>query len=152
MSQHLLAVDLGIKMGLALFNDQGRLCWYRSQNFGSVARLKRGIYPILSDIENLAFVVTEGDRNLAERWHSVAERRGASCRTINAETWRRVLLHPRQQRSGSSAKQNADDIARKIIAWSGASRPTSLRHDAAEAILIGFWGVLEVGWLQESPL
>ena len=31
----------------------------------------------------------------------------------------------------------------------GAAHPTSLRHDAAEAILIGLWGVLEVGWLDE---
>jgi hypothetical protein len=26
-----------------------------------------------------------------------------------------------------------------------------LRHDTAEAILIGLWGVLEVGWLERLP-
>jgi LexA DNA binding domain len=31
----------------------------------------------------------------------------------------------------------------------GAAHPTSLRHDAAEAMLIGLWSVLEVGWLDE---
>jgi len=35
--------------------------------------------------------------------------------------------------------------------WSGARRPTSLRDAAAEAILIGLWGALEVGWLAALP-
>jgi hypothetical protein len=38
-----------------------------------------------------------------------------------------------------------------VIEWSGITRPTSLRHDAAEAILIGLWGVLEAGWLPALP-
>ena len=44
-----------------------------------------------------------------------------------------------------------DAAARRVIEWSGAPRPTSLRHDAPEAVLIGFWGVLEVGWLDAVP-
>ena len=43
------------------------------------------------------------------------------------------------------------ESARAVIEWSGAKRPTSLRHDAAEAILIGLWGALELGWLAELP-
>ena len=31
------------------------------------------------------------------------------------------------------------------VVWSGALGLTSLRRDAAEAILIGLWGVLEAG-------
>ena len=38
-----------------------------------------------------------------------------------------------------------------MIEWSGAPRPTSLRHDAAEAILIGLWAALEAGWLADVP-
>jgi hypothetical protein len=34
-------VDLGLRSGLALFGSDGRLRWYRSQNFGSQSRLKR---------------------------------------------------------------------------------------------------------------
>ncbi|MFP2934398.1 hypothetical protein ACLESO_56645, partial [Pyxidicoccus sp. 3LG] len=34
----------------------------------------------------------------------------------------------------------------------GAAKPTSLRHDAAEAVLLGLWGVLEVGWLDRVPV
>ena len=53
--------------------------------------------------------------------------------------------------SGTQAKQTADELARRVINWSEAPRPTSLRHDAAEAILVGLWGALEVGWLERAP-
>jgi hypothetical protein len=60
-------------------------------------------------------------------------------------------LSPRQRRSGVEAKKSADDVARRVIEWSAARRPTSLRHDAAEAILAGLWGALQVGLLDELP-
>jgi hypothetical protein len=53
--------------------------------------------------------------------------------------------------AGSRNKARADELPRRVIEWSGASRSTSLRHDAAEAILIGRWGVLEAGWLDRVP-
>ena len=72
-------------------------------------------------------------------------------RQISAEAWRRQFLYAREQRSGVQAKERATELARRIIIWSGARRPTSLRDDAAEAILIGLWGALEVGWLAQIP-
>lgn len=70
----------------------------------------------------------------------------------SAEDWRASLLYPREQRSGIDAKRTADVLARRVIEWSRAPRATSLRHDAAEAILIGFWGALSLGWLASVPL
>ena len=35
----LLAVDLGVRAGFACWGDDGRLRWYRSQNFGAAARM-----------------------------------------------------------------------------------------------------------------
>lgn len=151
MRQTLLAVDLGLRTGLALFGDDGRLRWYRSQNYGSFTRLKRGIHGVLSDVPALAWLVAEGDRHLFEIWEREAAKRGASALRVGAEEWRPRLLLARERRSGAQAKQSADAAARKIIEWSGAPRPTSLRHDAAEAVLIGFWGVLELGWLPAVP-
>ena len=49
------------------------------------------------------------------------------------------------------AKRSAQALARRIIAWADAPRPTSLRHDAAEAIGAGLWGVLAAGWLARLP-
>ena len=71
---------------------------------------------------------------------------------VSPEQWRSLLLLPRKQKNRKVAKDEADVLARQIIAWSGLKRPTSLRHDAAEAILIGLWAVLELGWLQDNPM
>lgn len=147
----LLAVDLGLKTGLALFGEDGRLRSYRSTNFGSRERLKRGVHGVLAEIADLRWLVGEGDRRLFEVWEREARKHGAEGLLIGADRWRPRLLHPREQRRGRDAKETADLLARRVIDWSGAPRPTSLRHDAAEAILIGLWGVLEVGWLAELP-
>lgn len=148
----LLAVDLGLRAGLALYGDDGRLRWYRSQNFGALSRLRRAAYNLLHEPSDLQWLVIEGGGPLAEIWQKEATRRGIQVIQTSAETWRQQLLYPRQQRTGVDAKQHADRLARSIIDWSGAPRPTSLRHDAAEAILIGLWGVMQVGWLIDVPL
>lgn len=147
----LLAVDLGLRTGLALYGSDGRLQWYRSQNFGSNARLKRGAFGVLKDLAGVEHLVLEGGGRLADLWAKEGARRGLRVRVVDAHTWRQVLLYPRERRSGGEAKAAADTLARRVIAWSGASRPTSLRHDAAEAILVGLWGVLQTGWLPELP-
>jgi hypothetical protein len=147
----LLAVDLGLRTGLALFDAESGLRWYRSQNFGTAARLRRGVPGVLAGVAGLERLVVEGGGPLAEIWEREAARRGIGVRRIAAEAWRRELLYPREQRSGSQAKGRADELARRVIEWSGATRPTSLRHDAAEAILIGLWGVLDAGWLERLP-
>ncbi len=151
-SRTLLAVDLGLRAGLALYGHDGRLCWYRSHNFGNLTRLKRGVSTILNALPTLQWLVLEGGGPLAEIWHKEGSRRQLGVLVVSAERWRAQLLSARQQRSGIEAKQSADTLARTIIDWSAAPQPTSLRHDAAEAILIGLWGVLEVGWLPNEQV
>ncbi|MEN9933481.1 MAG: hypothetical protein RLZZ387_60 [Chloroflexota bacterium] len=147
----LLAVDVGLRAGLALFGQDGRLRWYRSHNFGSATRLRRGASSILSENAGLSWLALEGGGPLADIWATEAARRGAQVLQTGAEAWRERLLLSREQRSGLQAKHNADDLARRIIAWSSAPRPTSLRHDAAEAIALGLWAALQIGWLPEVP-
>lgn len=149
--ESLLAVDLGLKTGLVLYGRDGRLRWYRSRNFGSADRLRRAVHGLLAELPELSWLVLEGGGPLADIWEREALRREISVMRISAEDWRRVLLYPRQQRNGPQAKRYAGRLARRVIEWSAAPRPTSLRHDAAEAILIGLWGVLAVGWLKELP-
>ena len=147
----LLAVDLGIRSGLALYGQDGRLRWYRSKNFGNTAQLRRGARTILAEQPELTWLILEGGGEIAEIWQREAEYRQIPVYQISAEAWRQSMFYPRQQRTGVKAKQSADELARRIIEWSGISRPTSLRHDTAEAILVGLWGVLEVGWLERLP-
>ena len=147
----LLAIDLGIKTGLALYGPEGRLRWYRSKNYGTAAALKRGANTLLNSIPDLSFIIFEGGGLLEAIWEREANRRKIPVKQISAEQWRHKLLYPREQHTGFQAKHYADDLARRIIRWSGISRPASLRHDTAEAILIGFWAVLDAGWLREIP-
>jgi hypothetical protein len=148
----LLAVDLGLKTGLALYGEDGKLIWYRSHNFGTTERLRRGAHGILKEIPGLAALVIEGGGNLAVVWEKEAGQRGLLVRRIGSEVWRETFLFPRERRTGPEAKKHAGEVARRIIDWSGAARPPALRHDAAEAILIGLWGVLKFGWLPSLPL
>lgn len=147
----LLAVDLGIKTGLALYGETGQLLWYRSHNYGRRSRLKRGVHTLLDGLPYVSWLVIEGGGPLARIWQREAERRGIRTLHIQAEAWRERFFYQRQHRSGEQAKQTATDMARRVIAWSDAARPTALRHDTAEAILIGLWGALEVGLLADLP-
>lgn len=148
----LLAVDAGVRAGIAIFGPDGRLERYRSTNFGSVKRLKSGVYGVCAEVDELTDLVIEGaGGGIAEPWLKEARRRDLAVRHVHAGIWRERLLHPRERRTGVSAKEQADELARRVIEWSDAPRPTSLRHDAAEAILIGLWGVLEAGQLDELP-
>lgn len=147
----LLAVDLGVRTGLAVFGDDGRLRSYCSRNFGNAVRLRRALPAIIEGVADISCLILEGGGHLAELWEREAARLGLAVRCVPAETWRARLLYQRDQRTGSQAKRAADQLARRVIEWSGAARPTSLRHDAAEAILIGLWAVLELGWLRRLP-
>lgn len=150
-TQHLLAVDLGLHTGLALFGHDGRLKRYSSQHFGNRAHLKRAVLALLHEMPALSDLIVEGDRAMGEVWAKAAMRVGAVTRFVSAETWRPSLLLPREQHSGADAKSHALLLARQVITWSNAKAPTSLNDDAAEAILIGLWGVLQLGWLSALP-
>jgi hypothetical protein len=104
--------------------------------------LRKAAYSVLNEAEGVSVVAIEGGGDLAVPWFNEIDRR----------KWRTSLLLSRHQRHGAEAKKHADTLARKIIEWSGAKRPTSLRHDAAEAICIGFWAVVHIGWLPEVPV
>ncbi len=145
-------MDLGLRTGLAAFARDGRLVWARSQNLGTRTRLRAAANTLLDGLPHVERLVLEGGGDLARLWIGVAEKRGLRARVIDAGVWRRPLLLPREQRSGSDAKAAADGLARAVITWSGAPAPKgALRHDAAEAVAVGLWAVLDAGWLAAIP-
>jgi hypothetical protein len=147
----LVAVDLGLRTGVAVYDGTGRLQRYGSRNFGTRSRLRGGAEAVLREVGRVDVLVVEGDRALGDVWAASAGRRGATTIAVSPERWRERLLHARERRSSRIAKAAADRLARRTIDVLGDRRPTSLRHDAAEAVLIGLWGCLEVGWLVELP-
>lgn len=147
----MLAVDLGLRAGLAVYDATGRLLRYRSTHFANVGALKRALPRVLDEAPGVSWVVCEGDQHLASIWRRHADKRGARVIWASAEVWRPALLEAWERRDGVGAKEAADRLARRVIEVCGGKRPTSLRHDAAEAILIGLWGLLQVGWLTALP-
>jgi len=147
----LLAVDVGLRTGLALFGPGGRLLWYRSHNLGTSERLRRAVPRILREAGFPPCLVLEGGGVLAKIWAREAESKGMTVLHTTAEVWRAALLLPRERKDRRSAKETAGYVARDVIAWSGLSRPVRLRHDAAEAIMSGFWACRERGFLPAWP-
>jgi len=145
-TKYLLAVDLGVKTGMALYSNEPKLIWYRSQNYGNKNRLKADVSNILKDNPNLEYIVIEGGGDLAKIWRNEAVKHKIEIIQIYAEEWRKELFHNYQIKDGLKAKQSALDLVRNIIQKTNGPKPTSMVHDAAEAILAGFWGIKKVGW------
>ncbi len=150
-SPRLLAIDLGLRTGFAFYSDSGLLLRYGSRHFGSTAQLRRAAASLLDGHKDLEVLAIEGGGDVALPWLRESERRGLQTVQVHAERWRTRLLLPRDRRNGDRAKRQAGVVARRIIEWSRAPKPTSLRHDAAEAILVGFWAVVELGWISSVP-
>ncbi|NCD40485.1 MAG: hypothetical protein EOL88_00175 [Bacteroidia bacterium] len=134
-----LAVDLGVKTGLALFSKNGQLCWVRSGNFGSAARLKKAIPAILAPLANDGILVLEGGGDLKNSWSNAAKLQRITVVALQASDWRNDLFYSRDQRTGKQAKIHALKMAHNLIRESGIAAPKSLTDDAAEAFLIGYW-------------
>ena len=106
----LLAVDLGVRTGLASYGDDGRLRWYRSHNFGSAARLRRAIPGLLDEPSDLARIVLEGGGPLAEGWSREAEQRDLIVQHVSAEEWRALFLsaaRAAERRAGQGSGKSA---------------------------------------------
>jgi len=145
------AVGPGLTTGLVLCDRCGRFRRYRSQNYGNLSRPRRAVCGLLGSTPDLGLILLEGGCDIAALPERETSRRGVTVMRISAETWRRLILYPREQRSGTEAKNRSKDLARKIIEWSGIRLLKSLRHHTAEAILIGLWGALQLGWLDRLP-
>jgi hypothetical protein len=142
----LLAVDAGVRTGLALLDREGRLMWCRSHNLGSTARLKKAAARVLFELPQLEFLVVEGGGQTAGIWTHAAAKRNLPCRIVQAQDWREQFLLPRQRVSGQKAKAAACALVSTILRREGWSSPTTPGHDAAEAALVGLWAAVQLGW------
>ncbi len=139
----ILSVDLGIKTGLALFSENANLLWFWSHNFGNRNRLKKGVNNILYKISTkweLSLIVIEGSRDIGKIWRKKGTKLDVPVMYVSPERWRGDILGSRNL-TAKESKRLAGIYARNIIIESGLSPPKLVNLDAAEAILIGYWGV-----------
>lgn len=148
---HLLAVDAGLHTGLALYNRANQLLWYRSHHLADQQKLKRLVATLLRSTPQPTHIYLEGGGPLAELWQREALKLERIFVQLHAGQWREQLFYARQHPSGRVAKQQALVMASGVIDHLGHKKPTGLRHDTAEAILIGLYGLLDLGWLDRWP-
>ena len=148
-----LGIDLGLATGIAVYNRDGRLESVRSRHFQSRDALRAAAGAILDEIPHVHGVILEGGGELAEVWQRAAAHRGIHLRVVQAREWRSRFFYPREHRSGAEAKEHAIRMAGQVVAWSEPKgvAASALGHDAAEAIMVGLFGVIEAGWLAEPP-
>lgn len=148
---YLLAVDAGVRTGLALFDNSGKLHWYRSHNMGSVASLKKAAFRLAGSIADLKYIGLEGGGQIARIWKKVAERKAINFMVTDAVRWRQDLLYSRERRSGEVAKAIAINMAVKFLKLNGTPPAQIPTDDAAEAILTGIWCCYKLGWIKQLP-
>ncbi len=140
----ILGIDLGLRTGLALVDEAGRLVWFRSTRFPDRARMKKGVHRLISELPQVDGAVAEGDPRLARVWARELERvQGIVLQVVAAEAWRPALFKPSERRDGSTAKLAAERLAWRLVDEGGLSRPRSMTDDVAEAICIAWWAHLE---------
>jgi hypothetical protein len=142
----LLAVDAGVRAGLALLDRGGRVQWCRSHNLGTTVRLRKAAARVLFELPRLEFLIVEGGGLAAGIWEHEAAKRNVPCMIVQAQDWRIDFLLPRQRQNGRVAKAAACALAAAILRREGWSSPTTPGHDAAEAALIGLWAAVHLGW------
>lgn len=151
MPPRLLAVDLGLRCGLACYTQQGQLAWYRSTHFPSPRALRQAVYKLLRH-NGISHLVLEGGGQLVCPWQKAAWQLDIALTCLDAGQWRQQLLRPQMQTSQQQAKSAAQKLALQVIPWAQGPAPrTTLRHDSAEAILVGLYMLWRWGWIAQLP-
>lgn len=150
-TKYLLAIDVGLSTGMALYNQDGRLCWCDSQKFENLAQMKRFAAKLIGETEKLDWILSEGDYNLAAIWERAAIKNGVRIQRVSGQVWCQQLLEMPYDDAVQQIDPHAFEFARKIMHYSEMSSPKNLDKHAIEAALIGMWGVLQMGWINKLP-
>ncbi len=88
----------------------------------------------------LLFIIMEGSYNVGKIWIKKGIKINVPVYFVSPDRWRKDIFGTGNL-STDEAKKLAVRYAREIIIDSGLSPPKLIHHDAAEAILIGLWGI-----------
>tara|TARA_B100000513_G_scaffold195634_1_gene126799 strand:- start:126 stop:2048 length:1923 start_codon:yes stop_codon:yes gene_type:complete len=164
----LLAIDVGLRNGLALYSGNGSLLRFEYLEAESVAELEERAVGVFASwpaelpegwgahgYTRITHVVCEGgDLPLRAAWESEAALHGARYGEVLAHSWRKNLLSKKEQKSGQLAKAAARLIARQLVndygAGAAGSHQGKMQTDMAEAILVGYHSIHQLGWLPKQ--
>lgn len=148
----LLAVDLGLRSGIAAYDCEGRLTAFGVQAYRSREAMRRGAGKTVAEHGQLEWLVSYGCPTQAAVWERSAMRQGVRVQRVDGETWRQALAVNDAPRNSAENNRHVVRLARRIIDWAQMPQPVVLPTDAAEAICVGLWAVHQLGWLRELPV
>jgi len=143
----ILAIDLGLRTGLAVWDDTARLRTWQTIRFRTPRALSAGARTIARDLDDdVVLAVTEGDLDLARPWDRALGARGVRVLHVQAHQWRGDVFADRPGLDGKAAKRAAVTLARRLVRQHAERGAPHLKHDAAEAICLGYWACWREGW------
>lgn len=162
ITQLLLSIDLGLRTGITLYSEDGKLLRYQGFDLSSVEELEFLCEDILKSWENpcpentqiykITHIAIEGgDPPLRQAWQTAAGDR--SVINIKPSEWRNDLLRPEERLNGEKAKEASCVLANDIILQYGISDvlASPLSVDVAESIMLGLHVSRRLGWINREP-
>jgi len=149
--RRLLAVDLGLRTGAALFDQDGKIIRVDSCRFNDHDALKQGLDDLIIK-SGVTDVVIEGeDRKLFNIWKKAIEQLpgNVNLARVIADDWRQDFLLKREQMNAYKAKEAASLIAKQFLVGTE-YESAKLSVDAHEAILIGHYSLRVLGWTDST--
>ena len=161
----LVSLDLGLRFGWAFYTQEGLLIGYGSHHCGGRVQLKKCAYALIQSLPQGSEVWIEGGGPLLKFWSKPAVKRNFKVKTFHAHQWRTLCFG---LSSSSSKSLSTKEAKSKALVWakylielqchqkkldSGSmgqklKKVSSLRHDTAEAILMGWWALFQTGWIE----
>lgn len=171
VGQLLLAIDLGLRTGISLFNDRGELLRYDYIHLTDVDELHDHAARLMMEWENGANTDSE---KTGERWqltcialegsepsHFEAWREAAmdtdleipEIISVRPDEWRSEFLERKESISGKKSKEAARLIARQVVSDYGVmdNHVGRFKTDAAESIVMGMFVARRLGWVKREP-
>ena len=159
----LISLDLGLRFGWAFYSLQGSLIGYGSHHCAGREQLKKCAYSLIQTLPPSSEIWIEGGGALLKFWTKPALKKTLTIRICHAHEWRSDLFKMSAHLSGKEAKQKAIQWAHYLIElnrqknkppeFKGRRKKTKksapvIRHDTAEAILMGWWALFQRGWIE----
>ena len=107
---------------------------------------------MLKRLPQASYLYIEGGGPLLKAWQKPTFKSLHECTQVHAQQWRIDVLKVSNihDLSGHEAKKKAIKQASKVIKYASGKGHHTLRHDSAEAILLGWWGLWQLGHLSDQ--